>query len=237
MARDPKKINSYIIIDFETGGLDRKEGLHAKKYPVTEFAALAINGVNLQEIIKYDNLVKPYDNSLIYDPQAATATGINRELCEAEGIPLRTLVDDIILVIEEANLYGSKTARPIFVAHNWPFDRGFLMEIFRRAGKDLSKLVNGGWDNFGNFIPQGIDTIELAKNCWAEITENTTKYNLGACCLKAGVNYVDGHRAMNDVIPTADLFRYFSTRLRSGSGDTVSVDHGNIVVHRKGFEW
>ena len=237
MPRDPKKINSFVIVDVETGGLDKKDGNHAQKVAVTEIAMLAMNGVTLQDIVKYDNLIKPYDNTLIYDPQAAQVTGIDKDLCEREGVRLREVVDDMITVLEEANVHQTKTAKPIFVAHNWPFDRGFVMEMFRRAGKDLSKYVQGGKDCFGNFIPQGIDTIDLAKQCWADITDNTTKFKLGACCLKAGVEFSDAHRAMNDVLPTADLFRYFMTRLRSGSSEVTVKEGGNISVVRKSFEW
>lgn len=235
MAKSPQKINSFIVIDFETGGADR-DGKHALKYPVTEVAALAINGSTLQDIVRYDNLIQPYDDKLIYDPQAAVVTGIDKQLCIKEGVPLRQVVTDLVQLMSEANVHNSKTARPIFVAHNWGFDRQFLTDIFRRASIDISKLVDGDYDHHGNFIPAGIDTIDLAKQCWADVTDNTTKFKLGACCVRAGIDYLDGHRAMNDVIPTADLFRYFMTRLRSGSTE-VTVSQGNISVHRQSYEW
>jgi DNA polymerase III alpha subunit (gram-positive type) len=71
--------------------------------------------------------------------------------------------------------------------------------------------------------------------CWAEITETTTKYNLAACCERAGIEMIDGHRAMNDVMPTTDLLRYFITRLRSNS--EVTVNDGVAIAHRQTFEW
>lgn len=234
--RAPQKINSYVVIDFETGGLDKKNGCHSQVVPVTEFGGMAIDGVSLQEIVRYDNLVKPYDPNLYYDPQAATATGITKQMCEKDGIPLEQLVDDICILLEEANIYKSKVARPILVAHNWPFDRQFFQDIFTRAKRDLSKYVAGGRDAYGNFIPEGIDSIYLAKACWAEVTDTTTKFNLSACCQKAGTDVIDGHRAMNDVIPLSDLLRYFLTRLRSGSSE-VTVVEGQISIHRQGFQW
>jgi len=237
MPRDPKKINSFVILDFETGGLDRKEGMHAKKYPVTEFAAIAINGVTLEQIVKYDNLVKPYDNALIYDPQAAQITGISRALCEKEGIPLRDLVNDIVTVFEEANIYKTKTALPICISHNWPFDGPFLQDIFRRAKIDLSKYTRGWMDCYGNFNPHGICSIDWAKALWGDVTDNTTKYTLQAVCEKASISFYDGHRAMNDVIPLTDFVRYAITRLRSGSSDVTVGSGGEIQVHRKTFEW
>jgi DNA polymerase III epsilon subunit-like protein len=237
MARAPQKINSYIVFDFETGGLDKKEGLHSQKYPITEFAGIAINGVTLEEILRYDDLVKPYDNSLIYDPIAAQLTGITRELCEKDGIPLRKLVENICQLAEEANIHKSKIARPVLVAHNGAFDKQFFQDIFRRAEVDASKFVDGDKDHYGNFQPTVLDTIDFAKMLWADITETTTKFNLAACCERAGIDLVDGHRAMNDVIPLADFVRYVITRIRSGSGQ-VEVSGGNISVkHRVNFEW
>ncbi len=236
MARAPQKINSYIIFDFETGGLDKKEGLHSQKYPITEFGAIAINPVTLEEIIRYDNLVKPYDQKLIYDPIAANLTGITKELCEREGIPLKQLVDEICALGVEANIHKSKIAKPILVAHNGAFDKQFFQDIFRRAGVDMSKFFDGDYDHYGNFQPTVLDTIDFAKALWADITETTTKFNLAACCERAGIDLVDGHRAMNDVIPLTDFVRYVITRLRSGS--SVAISGGNISVkHRINFEW
>jgi DNA polymerase III epsilon subunit-like protein len=238
MPRDPKKINSYILFDFETGGLDKKNNLHSQNYPVTEFAAIAINGTTLEEILRYDDLVKPYDPKLIYDPIAANLTGITREMCEEKGITLRTLVENICQLCAEANIYNSKTARPILVAHNGDFDRQFWQDIFKRADVDFSKYIDTEKDAFGNIVPHIIDTVDLAKACWAEITDNTTKFKLSNCCERAGVTLADGHRAMNDVEAMADLFRYFLARLRSGDGSQVSIDEGNkISIHRKSFEW
>lgn len=236
MPRAPQKINSFVVIDFETGGLDRKDRLHSQKYPITEFAGMALHGVTLQELVRYDDLVKPYDAKLIYDPQAAQITGITRELCEKDGISLSKLVENICQLCTEANVYKSKVALPILVAHNWDFDRQFFQDAFRRARVDMSKFVAGEVDHYGNFIPDGIDTLDLAKKCWAEVTDTDTKFKLRDCCFRAGIDVIDGHRAMNDVVPTADLLRYFVTRLRSGSSE-VTVHQGQISVHRKQFEW
>lgn len=236
MPRAPQKINSYVLIDFETGGLDKKKRLHSQNYPITEVAVLAINGVTLDEIVRYDNLIKPYDVKLIYDPEAARATGITKEMCEKDGVPLRKIVEDLCVVFGEANLHKSKIARPILVAHNWNFDRQFLQDIFRRAGVDLSLYVSGDPDHYGNFIPDGIDTIMLCKMLQAEITDTDTKFKLQDCCERASVDFIDGHRAMNDVESMTDLFRYLAVRLRSGASD-VRVQDGRVSVHRRVFEW
>ena len=153
-------------------------------------------------------------------------------------MPLKTVVDNLAQVFTEANVNNSKTARPILIAHNWPFDRQFLQYIFEFCEVDLSKLVSGAKDALsGNFIPDGIDTIQWAKNVHAQLTDNTTKFTLGECCERAGVSVIDGHRAMNDVVAMKDLFIYYSLRLRSGSSNVTVNDGVAKVSPRNSFEW
>lgn len=231
MPRAPKKINSFVCIDFETGGLKHE------KNPVTEFAGLAINGVTLQEIIRYDNIVKPYDNSLVYEPAATKIHGLSKERCEKEGVRLSQIVSDACVLFEEANLYNTKTAKPILVAHNPGFDVPFLQDIFKRAKVDLSKYIAGYFDIHGHFQPEALDTTIMSKQCWGEVTDLDTKFNLKACCEKAGVDFVDAHRAMTDVVATTDLFRYLITRMRSSGGQVIIDEGGQIETHRQTFEW
>lgn len=236
MPRAPQKINNYLIFDVETGGLDKKEGLHSKKVPITEFAGIGINGVTLEEILRYENIVKPYSTDLQYQPEAAAITGLTKERCEKEGVPLRQLVDDICQLLEETNIYKSKVAKPILVSHNFVFDRQFIMDAFIRAKVDLSKYVDGAKDAYGNFVPTGIDSIHLAKMLWAETTDTDSNFRLETCVGKAGIDMADAHRAINDCIPLADLLRYVITRLRSGSSEVTVVD-GKATSIRNKFEW
>lgn len=238
MPRDPKKINSYVFIDFETSGLDKKDGLHAQKVSATEVAALAIDGTTFEEIVRYDDLIQPYNPEHEWQEGAAKLTGLYKPKCEKDGLPLKQVVENLCQVFTEANLYNSKTAKPILVAHNWPFDRQFLQYIFEFCEVDLSKYVDGDKDALsGNFVPHGLDTIDWAKNIHAPLTENTTKFNMAACCERASVQLVDGHRAMNDVAAMKDLFIYYSTRLRSGSSEVLVTDGIAKVNHRNRFEW
>jgi len=232
----PQKINNIICFDLETSGLDKVNGLHSQKCAVTEFGAIAINAITLQEIIRYDNLVKPYDSSHVYEKEAADLTGINREMCLKDGIPLKQLVEDICSLCNEANIYDSKVARPILVAHNGAFDKQFLQDIFKRANVDMSKYVKGDKDHFGNFQPEILDTIAFAKMIWGDVTDNTTKFNLEACCLRAGIQMSDGHRAMNDVVPLTEFVRYCILKLRSSAG-SIEVKDGQVSSHRVKFEW
>ncbi len=231
MPLAPKKINSYILYDWETGGLD------CKKHPVTELAMLAINGVTLDEILRYDDLIAPYDEKLEYQQQALNITGLTIDKLEKDGIPLKQLGENMKQVFREANVYNSKNSRPILVAHNADFDRSFMQVVCDRLEIDLSKYVDGEFDAWGKFIPHTIDTIDWAKALDAHKTENTTNFKFGSCCQRAGVQYADGHRALNDVVSMADLFRYYVTRLRSGSSDVQVMEGKAIAKHRQVFEW
>lgn len=233
MPLAPQKINNYIVIDFETGGAD-KEGHHSKKYPITEFGGMVLDGVTLKKIVSYDNFVKPYDDNLIYDPQAAKITGITREMCEEKGVSLKQLVQDLCLFFKEANTYNARTAKPILIGHNLPFDSQFLQDIFGREGEDLKDYLDGDYDCYGSFIPTGIDTKMIAKMCWGDITETTTNFRLTSCCERAGIEYIDGHHAMNDVAMTADLWAYFVQRMRSRQ---ILLSQDNKSNHRLTFEW
>lgn len=232
MPREPKKINSYVLVDFETGGL------FVDKNPIMSMALVAIDGTTLEEIVKYDNLVKPYDDKLVYEPAAMNINGLSKMKCMKEGVSLKELVDDACTVFKEANIYNTKTAKPKLIAHHWPFDRKFLQDIFRRCGIDLGIYVAGDKDAFGNFIPDGLDTIDWAKALHAPLTENTTSFKLGSCLQRSGIDFSgDAHTALGDTLSLTDMWRFFVTRLRSGSSE-VTVSEGRAVInHRNNFEW
>ena len=53
---------------------------------------------------------------------------------------------------------------------------------------------------------------------------NETSHKLGHICSLVGINLVDAHKAMNDVIATADLFKHFTNKLRSKKGGNSTND-------------
>lgn len=216
-----KKINSYIVLDFETGGL-----FGPSINPAVEFGCIGILGTTYEQVIAYDNIIKPYDDKLIYDPGASAIHGLDKTKCAKDGVNLSQVCADIEQICIEVNVENSKIARPIIVGHNATFDIAFLCDIMGRAKKDLSKLISGYTDHKGNFQPHYIDTLQLCKNVEGVSLDKSIKFNLGECCRRFGIEVIDGHRAMNDVIPTKELFVALMTRLRSsgGSGQSVGVD-------------
>jgi DNA polymerase III epsilon subunit-like protein len=200
---------SVICFDFETGGLDRKEGKHAEKYPITEVAMVTFNLDTFEEISRYQTLVKPY-NDLTLDPEAMNVTGLKVEQLWSEGRELKTVVKEMRDEIKKGGT--NARSRPIMMGHNVPFDMGFLRYIFKDQGMDVNQFIN----------EVQLDTLTLAKMTWP----GKTRYNLGACMEHAGIQLIDAHRAMNDVLGTKALFQHMTTRMRTSTGGTVGSSEG-----------
>ena len=92
------------------------------------------------------------------------------------------------------------------------------------GGVPIDKLLHGMVDYYGNFVPSTIDTMHLAKFLWAANTRQT-RYTLEAVMERAGIPLVDAHRAMNDVLPSVDFFKWIIKMLRSAEiGGTSNVE-------------
>lgn len=223
-----KKINSYVIIDFETGGLS------CLKNPACEIALLGLNGVTLEEVLRYDNVIKPYDASLVYEQAAMNIHGLTAEVCERDGERLRQVMEDFCLVCTETNVYQSKICPPILVGHNVTFDIPFLEDLARRTQTDLSKYISGYTNAQGEFVPDYIDTMHQLKLADGH-KDAKIKFSLVEGVRRHAGDLADGHRAMNDVVATCDLFRAFVSKLRSSNNSSVKVNDGSGLV-RKNFK-
>jgi DNA polymerase III alpha subunit (gram-positive type) len=222
-----KKINSYVVLDFETGGLS------PVKNPICEVACLGINGVTLEEVLRYDNVVKPYDKTLLYEEEVIMKIhGLTHDVCEKDGENLRQVVEDLTLVFQETNVYQSKICKPILVGHNITFDIPFLTNIFKRANIPLKEYVSGYEDN-GVFIPHHIDTMFLTKGADGHKDEKTVKFSLIESVRRHSGDIADAHRALNDVIATASLFRHFMSKLRSQGSSLQAASDGSGLVRKK----
>jgi DNA polymerase III epsilon subunit-like protein len=225
-----KGINSFVFLDFETGGLDAK--IHA----VTEIAAIAITGDTLKQIDIMSTFIQPYgkeevtrDGKLMrefdYTEGAMKSTGITMEDING-GIPVTKAVDELIELFKKADL-GGKYDKPFLLAHNSAFDKAFLIQIFKVAGKlkELAKLVYGKEDYYGNFQPEMLDTVILSKMAWGN-DGDVTNYKLISCITKAGVELSDAHKAINDTIGLKDMGVVLINKLRSTGvpGDLVVKD-------------
>jgi DNA polymerase III epsilon subunit-like protein len=222
------KINSFVFLDFETGGLD------PRRHAIMEIAAIAIKGDTLEKIDLVSTYVKPYGKDEVtregkvereygYDPEAMKSNGITFQDIEG-GVNIQEAVNLVIELCKKADLYPGKGAlRPIFFAHRSAFDKGFLVQMFEFAKKtkELAKYTYGEIDFYGNYQPEMIDTISFSKFVYGA-DEDMTNFKLQSCITKAGIELNDAHKAINDTIAMKDMIASFIGKLRS-DGPTNEV--------------
>jgi DNA polymerase-3 subunit epsilon len=167
---------TFTILDVETTGLSPIYG-----HRVCEIALLQVRGD--EELASFCALVDPGR------PISPGAFAVNRITAEMlRGAPRFSVIADQVLALLQDT---------VPVAHNAPFDLGFLsveMEIARRTLPDL--LV--------------VDTLALARACY-DFYSNS----LGAIARTLGLaGYPELHRAMGDARLTQQVLRYFLEDLR-----------------------
>lgn len=211
-----QKVSSYIVFDFETGGLD------CNTNAITELAGIAIEGDGLKEIGRMNRLVSPYYK--VYDKKALELTGISMDLLKNEGVELKVVAEEFLQLMEKSVLHNKQNCKTILVGHNVLFDISFLHELLSTIGdssKLMEKYLDGQKDKWGHYQPRYIDTMNLSKQKWGCVEMKDWK--LETCLNKGGVELIDGHRSINDVMGTKELFVEMCLRLRSsGGGEEVS---------------
>lgn len=225
-------------MDFETGGLD------ANNAAITEIAAMSMRGDDtLLEIERYYSLVLPYNDKRAYDPKALAHSNISMEMIADEGKQFKVVVEELIEFFKRANVSGSKSAgaRPILVGQNIQFDIGFLQAMFReycgdknpKAGdKLLEQYFHGKMSIDGSFFPTYIDTWALGK-MWFGGSGDMENFQLKTLVNKVGAEIFDAHRAMNDVVGTAEFLR--AAILSMQGGYELSKEGKGIVKGRTEF--
>ena len=211
--------SDYIVHDTETGGL------HPEEAPMTQYAAVILDGTTLKEIDRFETFLKPYAG-LVIDKVALSKTLVTMSDINS-GMKVEKFVDTVTKWWDMHNTVKTKKemGRLIPVGHNVVFDNGFLQYALDVCKK--GSLWNWLYPNF-------IDTFGLAKMTWG--IDRETKLNLGACCERAKVSLIGAHGAMNDVEATADLFRWYMKRLRNG-GTTGGKEVKTRKTGREFFEF
>lgn len=225
----PDYVQNVIALDFETGGLSPQDN------PVTEIAAVAIHGKTFKEIGRYEALIEPYGDMEI-TPKALEWSNLTVKKLEKEGIPIEEGVVGLVDLFKKANTAGPVGYRPIIMAHNAQFDAGFLQQIFQGCGEDLSKLIAGKEDVYGNFYPLLIDTVTLARLKWPIPLVDIPGHTLEQSCEKAGVELFEAHRAMQDVEAMIELYKHIVNSMRYGQGEGFD-EAVEKQRHRKTFQF
>lgn len=195
------KRTNFLCFDLETGGFDYETKA------ITEGAFILYDGVTLEEMGRYQDLVHPYAD-LEYDQEAFDATGIDFEMISKQGVPIQKFVKNIIKLCQQG-YEGPKTGkwrRPVvLVGHNIDdFDIPFLSLAFEIVGQNILDYVSEDTE----------DTLKICRKKWMA---KDMKFSLTACCEEAGIEIIDAHRAMNDVEANIKLHKFLIRCLRSES--------------------
>lgn len=210
--------SNYIVFDCETGGLDEN------KNPITQFAAVILDGKTLKEIDRWETYIKPY-NDLVIEKKALDSTMVSMSDINL-GVSVKEFVSTAIKFWESHRVKSKfkDMGRLVPVGHNVTFDIAFINYALKLENKsDITE-----W-----FYPNFIDTFPLAKLAFCETGQE--KINLGACCDRAKIKLTDAHGAMNDVEATSKLLRWFYKRLRSKSGNSTTDDDNTDRARGKDF--
>lgn len=212
--------SDYIVFDVETGGLDETRN------PITQYAAVILDGRTLKEVDRFETFVKPY-GGLVIEKQAIEHTMVTMSDVNS-GMKLSDFVNTLTTWWENrrAKTRVREMGRLVPVGHNVTFDLKFLNYALALEGKPSTEE----W-----MYPNLIDTFALGKMTWGVTGEE--KLNLGACCERARIKLTDAHGAMNDVMATAELFRWYDRKLRARKGDGSLEDAGSRARGAEFFEF
>jgi DNA polymerase III epsilon subunit family exonuclease len=160
----------FAFLDVETTGLDPYWGDR-----ICEIAILKTRGGRVLD--RFETLINP-GRTIPY--QAMAVNGITNEMVRNAPF-FRDVARDVLISLRDA----------VIVAHNAPFDLGFLTAEF---------------SNIRLSPPQGevVDTLSIARRYY-----NFPSNNLGRIARHLGIPTFGEHRAFGDVRITRDVFEFF----------------------------
>lgn len=160
--------SNLVLVDLETTGLDKT------KDRVIEVAAVVVRGNKVVE--KYQTLVDP---GFEISDRISKFTGIKKS--DLVGKPsFAEVAPELISVINRGG---------VFVAHNAPFDYGFLEEEFKRV--DMP------------FASSSLCTVDLSRALYP----GESSHNLDAIMKRFNIRIKNRHRALDDVMATWYFFQ------------------------------
>ncbi|MFC4557360.1 ATP-dependent DNA helicase DinG [Virgibacillus kekensis] len=176
--------NKYVVIDLETTG--HSSGAHDK---IIEAGIVVIED---NEIVKeFSSFFNP---DIPIPPFVSNLTGITDE--DVREAPIFSeRASEILSFFEDGYL----------VAHNVPFDMGFLN----------AELESNGFIPIQNPV---IDTVELARVLFPQ----APSFKLGQLAEHLGIRHEDPHRALSDAEVTAKLFLQLIKKLEKLPYETIN---------------
>lgn len=237
------KIYMGIGLDFETAGLD------SVKHACTQLAMQAVRLDTWDVLDRYVRYIAPYDKqdiggpvkrkvlrnkhlfqehqvveSMEYEQAALVYSGITMDTLLNMGVNIKEVAKETIEFVKRNTLSKGAQCKPVLIGQNITFDINFLQQLMNYAGliKEFEKVFSGTKDFYGNFQPHYIDTIDLARLCFAGDT-SAISYKLELIAERLGIELDDAHDADADVTATLNIARVCSNRLRVHGTDTGAL--------------
>ena len=172
---------TYCVLDLETTGFS------AKTEKITEVGIMKVkNGEVIDEFSCFVNPEK-------HIPERVTeVTNITDEMVK-DAKTIEQVFPEILDFIEDS----------VLVAHNAPFDMGFLKQNAKILGYEFDYTY--------------IDTLSLAKDLFPDYK----KYKLGKIAENLGIKVEVAHRALDDVDTTVKVFRVMLDMLKERGAKKV----------------
>lgn len=174
MVRSSKDVlieeESFVVFDLETMGLNSHE------HEIIEIGAVKLQGTRIVE--RYSQLVNP-------------RKPIPKKIQELTNIS-QDMVDNMPTIEEVLPKFMEFVGESTMVAHNAPFDMGFIR-------RDVKKFM--GYD----YKPAVIDTLQMARDLYPGLKA----YGLKNLNKVLGLSLDNHHRAVDDSQATANMFIIF----------------------------
>ena len=184
----------FTVVDCET------TGFYAETNRVIQVGAVIVNGAGVVQS-QFETIVRP-ECPDTYEHAAEHIHGISRDQVLA-GTPLRTALRQLL-----------DFGRPhIFVAHNAPFDIGFLMAEAQRVGMG---------EQYSQWLSRSLDTVSLSRRV---DRDSERSHKLGTLCEYYGVDPGRSHDALSDALAAAHLLPKILNDL-----EIISVDQLDALL-------
>lgn len=170
---------TFVVVDLETTGTS------ASRSRITEIGAVRVRGGRIVD--EYTTLVDP---GVLIPANITLLTGITQSMV-ATAPPIGKVLPDLL---------GFLTADPgsVLVAHNAPFDIGFLKAACEREGLE--------WPE-----PPVVDTLRLARALLP--VPQVRNHRLGTLAAFFGTSVTPDHRALEDARATVEVLNGLIARL------------------------
>jgi DNA polymerase-3 subunit epsilon len=197
---------AFTAFDIETTGLDPKEDR------IVEFGALKFD--KRGPIVRYSALINP---GVPMPEGAGRVNGISDDMLAGKP-PLETVFPDFLRLVKDT----------VIIAHNAPFDTGFVNEQLKRYYAAGQK--HGAGEAQGSLLPGLEDGEEAAGPVWAppfpalpnriadtlvmarRILPNRSGYKLQDLAAALGLTVQNAHRAEDDARICMEIFIHMAER-------------------------